>query len=108
LELEGKRRMKKLKGFLQSGILFIGDPCFMAGDMSPPGAHEIVDPTNPFFNWDRFTETMEEDGVNLPFPNSSNEGRGVAVQTHKLSAQYEIIQEIDQLGNLKEIRIIFK
>jgi hypothetical protein len=107
LELEGKR-MKKLKGFLQSGILFIGDPCFLSADMSPPGAHEIVDPVNPFFNWDRFSESVPEDGANLVFPGSDNEGRGVAVQTHKLSANYEIIQEIDELGNLKEIRIVFK
>jgi hypothetical protein len=100
--------MKKLKGFLQSGVLFIGDPCFMAGDMSVPGSHEIVDPLNPFFNWDRFTDSLPEDGMNLQFPNSTDDGRGVAVQTHKLSAQYEIIQELDDNGNLLEIRIRFK
>jgi hypothetical protein len=100
--------MKKLKGFLQSGILYIGDPCFMAGDMSVPGSHEIIDPLNPFFNWDRFTESLPEEGANLTFPNSLDEGRGVAVQTHKHSAQYEITQEFDILGNLKEIKITFK
>lgn len=100
--------MKKLKGFLQSGILFIGDPCFMSGDMSQPGAHEIVDLTNPFRNWDNFTEDFPDDGKNLTFPGSADEGRGVAVQTHKLSSQYEIIKEFDDLGNLREIRIVFK
>jgi hypothetical protein len=99
---------KKLKGFLQSGILFIGDPCFMAGDMSQPGSHEIVNLTNPFRNWDTFVEDFPDEGKNLEFPGSQDTGRGVAIQTHKLSGQYEIINEYNDLGQLKEIRIVLK
>ena len=99
---------KKHKGFLQSGIIFIGDPGYMAGDMSQPGAHEIEDLTNPFRNWEKFVEDFPDDGKNLMFPASLDEGRGVALQTNRLSGQYEVFKEYGKDGKIKEIRIIFK
>jgi hypothetical protein len=100
--------MKKLKGSLTSGILFIGDPAYMAADMSPPGAHEIVDPSNPFRNWDSFVADFPEEGKALEFPGSSETGRGVAIQTHRITGQYELEHVFDETGKLKQIIVHLK
>lgn len=88
----------KLKGYLQSGIIFIGDPLFMTQDQAqnPTGVIE-PDPLNPFKNWDEFLSKHVEDS-NMDFPGSVNgdlPGRGIVVQTHKQSGQYTIERETD-------------
>jgi hypothetical protein len=119
--------MKKLKGYLQSGILFIGDPQYMSGpveygtvpvgklsgrELTPAVAVDITpeDPYNPFRSWDRFAYTLGEQDAVLPFQGASpdSDGRGVAVQTNRMSGQYEITKIADENGKLLELRITFK
>lgn len=99
---------KKLKGFLQSGILYIGDPSYMAGDMSQPDSEKIIDLTNPFRNWDSFTDSINDEDAVLPFPGTVDSGRGIAIQTHRLSGQYEVSRIEDADGKLLELKITFK
>lgn len=96
----------KLKGFVQSGIIFVGDPVYMAGDIREGADNSLC---NPFQDWDSFTHTLEGKDANLPFPGAFNDayGRGVAVQTNRLGGKYEIVKELDELGRVKELRIIF-
>lgn len=118
--------MKKLKGFIQSGILFIGDPSYMSGpveyaavvpgdklpgrELAPavPVAITPDDPYNPFRKFDNFTATLQEEDQNLKFYNTPDEGMGVAVQTNRISGQYEIERIEDTNGKLLELRIKFK
>jgi hypothetical protein len=97
---------EKLKGFLQSGIIFIGDPVYMAGD-SREGADNSL--CNPFQNWDGFIANYGSGDANLPFPGAFNDayGRGIAVQTNRLSGKYELVKELDEHGRVREIRIVF-
>jgi hypothetical protein len=100
--------MKKLKGFLQSGIIFIGDPAYMSGDTRP----EVKLPEellNPFVNWDKFTEAIGTEDTNLPFPGAfeNSTGRGCAVHTGRLSGGYEVVKEFDEQGKLLQIRVVF-
>lgn len=119
---------KKLKGYLQSGILFIGDPQYMSGPteygtvpvggrMSSSQLTQAVaiditpeDPYNPFRSWDRFAAKLGEQDKALPFPGASEEsdGRGIAVQTNRMSGQYEIERIEDGKGRLLELRVTFK
>lgn len=99
---------KKLKGFIQSGIIFIGDPVYMSGDLSQPGSEDVVDPANPFKNWGRFTDSIGDTDVNMPFPGASEPtatGRGIIIQTGLLSGQYEIVKEYDENGKLSQLVI---
>lgn len=119
--------MKKLKGYLQSGILFIGDPQYMSGpveyetvpvgrvsgnSLTPAVAVDVTpeDPYNPFRSWDRFADKLGTEDKALPFPGASveSDGRGVAVQTNRMSGQYEVERIEDTTGKLLELRIIFK
>lgn len=98
----------KLKGFIQSGIIFIGDPSYMAGDLSQPGSEDIVDPINPFKNWGVFTEGLKGEDVNMGFPGAIEDnsiGRGIVIQTGLLNGQYEIVKEYDSAGKLSQIVI---
>jgi len=118
---------KKLKGYIQSGILFIGDPQYMSGpaeyvtktvgmlngrELSPGYAVDITpeDPYNPFRRWDDFRSKVGEDDLSLPFPGAytASDGRGVAVNTHRVDSQYEIEKHFDDSGKLLEIRIKFR
>lgn len=116
----------KLKGFLQSGILIIADPVYMSGpveykvtaedkelhsrELTP--ARTIIttpdDPFNPFRKFDSFTSTLNEEDANLKFFQKDDDGFGVAVQTNRLSGQYEVERIEDATGKLLELRIIFK
>lgn len=101
--------MNKLKGFLQSGIIFVGDPAYMAGDSRP----EVKLPEkelNPFVDWDEFTASIGAEDANMTFPgsyNNSSIGRGCIVQTGRLSGQYEVVKEYDEQGKLSQVRIVF-
>lgn len=100
--------MKNLKGFLQSGIIFVGDPVYFSGD-SREGADNSQ--CNPFLNWDNFTASIEGQDVNMTFPgsfNNSTTGRGCVVQTGRITGQYEVVKEYDSAGNLSQIVIKFK
>lgn len=117
---------KKLKGYLQSGVLFIGDPQYMSGpveygtvpvgklsgrELTPAIAVDITpeDPYNPFRSWDRFAHKLGEKDASLPFIGASedSDGRGVAINTNR-SGQYEITRLEDADGKLLELRITFK
>lgn len=102
---------KKLKGFLQSGILFIGDPVYMSGDLSQPGSEAIESPENPFLNWGKFTDSLGSEDASLPFPgaidDSTSAGRGIAVQTHRLSGRFEIEKTFDENGKLSQLLVKF-
>ena len=98
--------MKKLKGFIQSGTLFVGDPSYMAGDMSHPGAELKEVAENPFYNWDKFSYQMENRDYVLPFTGSTDvDGRGVVVQLNQINGVYEIEKIEDSQGKLVELRI---
>jgi hypothetical protein len=103
--------MKKLHGFIQSGMIFIGDPAYMAGDLSQPGSETIVDLTNPFYNWPQFTKDNGRTDVNLTFPGAisdDSEGRGVVAQTNIAGGSYVVEKDFcPETGKLKQIRIVF-
>lgn len=108
------RKSKKaapLKGFLQSGILFIGDPVYMSGDLSQPGSELLESRENPFLNWGRFTDGLGDKDVSLPFPGAIEEGstgRGIAVQTNHLSGRFEIKKKLcPKTGKLLQIVVKF-
>lgn len=108
------RKSKKappLKGFLQSGILFIGDPVYMSGDLSQPGSEALESPENPFLNWGKFTDSLGEQDLSLPFPgaidDSTSSGRGIAVQTNRLSGRFELSKKFDESGKLVQLVVKF-
>lgn len=100
-----------LKGFLQSGIIFIGDPVYMSGDLSQPGSEALESPENPFLNWGKFTDSLGSEDASLPFPgaidDSTSAGRGIAVQTHRLSGRFEIEKTFDENGKLSQLLVKF-
>jgi hypothetical protein len=98
----------KLKGSIQSGIIFVGDPAYMAGDTREGADNSLC---NPFVNWDMFTAGLEGKDVNMTFPGSLNDnttGRGCVIQTGRLSGQYEIEKQLNENGELSQIIIRFK
>lgn len=102
--------MNEKKGFISSGLLYIGDPSYLAGDLSQPGSEQLIDPYNPFRNWERFTSTLPADqDLNLTFnENPANYGRGIVLHTGILSGSYTIEKILDDVGNLIEVRIKVK
>ncbi len=107
------RKSKKptpAKGFIQSGILFIGDPVYMSGSLATPGSEAAIDPLNPFLNWGMFTDSLNDQDLSLPFPGAIEEGstgRGIAVQTNRLSGSYTLQKKFDEAGKLLEIKVKF-
>ena len=92
-----KSKKKELHGFLQSGYLFIGDPSFMRGDLAQ---EDVIaeDPSNPFKDWDNVSDLLGDES-NIDMPGSVNgdlPGRGVAIQTHKISGRYVVKKSIDK------------
>ncbi len=103
-----KTKKQTLKGFIQSGIIFIGDPVYMSGDLSQPGSETLVDPANPFKNWGAFTHSYGDADANMPFPGASEpdaNGRGIVVQTGMQSGQYELTKKYDKEGKLSQLVI---
>lgn len=100
-----------LKGFISSGILFIGDPSYMAGELSQPGSELLESRENPFLNWDKFTSSLKDEDQSLPFPgaidDNTSHGRGVAVQTNRLSGRFEVEKQFDEKGRLSQIVVKF-
>lgn len=98
----------KLKGYIQSGTLFIGDPSYMAGNMSQPGSEALESPENPFYNWDKFTHSLDSKDAVLPFTGSDTaSGRGVVVQLNQIGGKYEIEKVLDDSGKLVELKVKF-
>lgn len=97
----------KLKGFLQSGLFFLGDPVYMSGDTRDGADNSLC---NPFLDWDKFTQGLEGKDANMAFPGSSDDqiGRGCAIQTGRLSGQFEIEKDVDEEGKLLQLRVIFR
>lgn len=88
--------MSKLQGFIQSGIIYIGDPVYMSGDKR--GGPIEPDPTNPFKDWDAFLAESEAESRNLPLPGAfepDTHGRGVVLHTGLLNGKYEVVVERD-------------
>jgi hypothetical protein len=97
----------KLKGFIQSGIIFIGDPVYMSGDKRDGPIP--ADPTNPFKDWDAFAEGLGSQDHNLPLPGAfepDSHGRGCAIQTGLLNGKYEVeVVRCPTSGDLSQIVI---
>lgn len=117
--MTNKRKKQKLKGFLQSGILFIGDPVSMSGPSNyqsdgKGGQIDITpeDPHNPFRRWDSFTSSLNNMDVNMVYPEAQDPqatGRGIVIQTNMLSGQYEVKKKICKTtGKLLELKVIFR
>lgn len=106
-----KKKTPPLKGFLSSGILFIGDPSYMAGELSQPGSELLESRENPFLNWDKFTQSLDSQDKSLPFPGAIDEatshGRGIAVQTNMLSGRFEVEKKYDEAGKLLQLVVKF-
>lgn len=108
-----KPKAKKLHGLVNSGIMFIGDPSYMAGDLSQSidGGFTIPqDPLNPFKDFDAFKATLDYGDVNLELPGLLySEGRGIAVQTHRFGGAYEVKKKVCKVtGKVLELKIIFR
>lgn len=106
------RKKNVLKGFIQSGVLFIGDAGYMAGNPQDyPEGIVPVDLTNPFKDFDTYLAQNQADH-NLELPGSFNGdlmGRGVAVHTNILSGQYTITKKLcKETGKLLEIKVKFR
>lgn len=107
-----KTRKKKqvLKGFIQSGTIFIGDIGYMAGDNSQSAEPIQSDPLNPFKDLDTFLEQTPTD-TNLELPGSFNgdlPGRGVVLHTGMLNGSYTVKKRFDKVtGKLLEVKVRF-
>jgi hypothetical protein len=90
----------QLKGKLNSGSIFIGDASYFGDDPQKyPEGIIPNDPANPFKDWNKFSETHQED-CNLELPGSFNGdllGRGVVIQTHMFNGSYSVEKEVDDL-----------
>lgn len=106
-----KKKPAPLNGFLQSGILFIGDPVYMSGNLSAPGSEALESLENPFLNWGKFTDSLNDQDASLPFPGAINpetsSGRGIAVQTNHLSGKFTITKKYDKGGKLLQLVVKF-
>lgn len=108
-----KTRKKKqvLKGFIQSGVIFIGDAGYMAGDNSQSAEPIQPDPLNPFKDMDRYLGQNQQDH-NLELPGSFNgdlPGRGVAIHTNMFGGSYTVTKRICKTtGKLLEVKVKFK
>jgi hypothetical protein len=103
---ESPRKPAKLKGFVQTGLLFIGDPGYMVGSSSIVPGDE-----NPFRNWDKFTKEVGSYDYDLPFPDAfsdDNSGRGVILQLPMPSGKFEVIKLTDQDGKITGFHIKLK
>jgi hypothetical protein len=106
------RKSKKvvLKGFLQTGTIFIGDVGYMA-DGNHHSAEPIApDPLNPFKDLDTFlAETTGDKNIDLPGSyNGDLPGRGVVIQTNMFSGKYVVTKRICKVtGKLLEIKVKF-
>lgn len=108
-----KKKKQALEGYIQSGMLFIGDPIYMGAN---PQFFEFgvipEDSTNPFKDFNQFTEKNGGLDQNLELPDSYRDnpiGRGCVVQTQLLSGTYEIKKKIDKAtGKVKSITIKLK
>ena len=105
------KKPQQLKGYINTGTLFIGDAGYMAQDpQTYPNGVILPDPSNPFNDWDKFTATHENDS-NLELPGSFNgdlPGRGVVIQTNMLSGGYKVEKVVcPQTGKLMSLWVIF-
>lgn len=106
-----RKKKKELKGFIQTGTIFIGDAGYMAGNSQDFEAGIIPpDASNPFKDWDAFVSTHQEDG-NLELPGSFNgdlPGRGVIIQTNMFSGSYTVKKRLcKETGKVLSITVKF-
>lgn len=113
---EGKPLKEKdvsplLKGYLCSGILFIGDPGYLAGDLNNPavlqdrGRESRKD--NPFYDYEHFSHGLQNQDKSLCFNGGfeTNEGMGVALQLSSPTGKYVVTKELDEQGRVINISI---
>lgn len=106
-----KSKKVELKGFNQTGKLFIGDVGYMKAN---PQEFEygIVpeDRSNPFKNPDSALHEQEGD-YNLELPGSFNgdlPGRGVVLQTNMFGGKYTVTKKLcKETGKLLEVKVRF-
>lgn len=96
----GRKKKQELEGFIQSGMLFIGDPQYMAANPQDFNAGLIPeDGTNPFKDFNQFTEKNAGLDENLLIPDSYRDnpiGRGCIVQLQQLGGKYTVKKKVDK------------
>ena len=100
---------KPLRGFISTGILYIGDPGNLAGNLNDPSVLEdrgrVTRADNPFFDYEYFLHTLDNKDKNLAFSggNPNNDGMGVAIQLNNVTGKYIITKEKDDQGNVTRV-----
>ena len=105
---ESLRADSSLEGYIGSGLIFIGDPGYMAGDLSEKGSEAILDPYNPFRDFENFLDQLGETDKNMLFPDSDQKGRGVVLHTNRITGKFSIQKEYDESGRLRRVIMDFK
>lgn len=111
--IKKKRKSKKvgLKGYIQTGTIFIGDTGYMRGNPQDYASGVVPeDGTNPFKNPEAAIHEVEGD-YNLELPGSFNgdlPGRGVVIQTNMFSGKYTVTKRLcKETGKLLEVKVRF-
>lgn len=107
---KGRKKKQELEGFIQSGMLFIGDPQYMgANPQDFEGGIIPSDASNPFKDFNTFSEENSGLDQNLLLPDSYRDnpiGRGCVVQLQQLGGKYQIKKKVDKVtGKVKSITI---
>ena len=104
-----KPKKTQLKGNIHSGVLFIGDIGYMAGDLSQ--VIEITpDPLNPFKDPDTFLAKYPTDSnLELPGTVQGLTGPGTIIHTNMFNGSYMVKKKVDKVtGKIKSITVTFK
>lgn len=98
-----------LRGDIGSGMLFIGDPCYLAGDLSKKGSEAVYDPYRPFEDFEVLVDMVEGKDSMMNYSGSDQVGRGVFVNLSAPSGRYNVKKKIDkESGKVTEITITIK
>lgn len=103
---ESLKETSVLEGYIGSGLIFIGDPGHLSGDLADKGSIAIYDPYNPFRDFDDFLDKLGDRDANLMFPDSDQHGRGVILRVNRLSGKFKVEKELDASGKVSKISII--
>jgi len=82
---------------VDAGLLWVGDPCYILHQTSPP---EDIGK-----NWHEFVEKMTEEYRQFNY-DGGYPGLGVAFSTGYGDGEYDVIAEMED-GRIKEVRIKF-
>jgi hypothetical protein len=108
---EPPKKEQLLKGYICSGLLFIGDPGYLAGDLNDPAVladrGRTTRKDNPFYDYEYFTHSLDNQDKSLSFNGGfeTNEGMGVALQLSSQTGKYVVTKELDEEGRVINIHI---